>query len=181
MDYDIYLTPSKHITATEYITNRKRQKRSVPHIPNLKKETYDRLCHIMKLKYIPEYKDLPDSKLGEERSIEDYYKMLNIYDKIKETFPDNYLNDENSYIFYYDNKFLNFNFIEGDWISKSWEKKEFYELKLLEKIRYLNIKGVYIDVGAHHGNHSIYFDKFCKSEKVVYRRKPHNFKYLLKI
>ena len=176
--YDIF-TPSKHIIATEYITNRKRQKRSVPHIQNLKKETYDRLCHIMKLKYIPEYKDLPDSKLGEERSIEDYYKMLNIYDKIKETFPDNYLNDENSYIFYYDNKLLKFNYIEGDWISKSWEKKEFYELKLLEKIRYLNIKGVYIDVGAHHGNHSIYFDKFCKSKKVIsIEGNPHNFKYL---
>ena len=26
--------------------------------------------------------------------LEDYYKMLNIYDKVKKTYPDNYLDDE---------------------------------------------------------------------------------------
>lgn len=88
--YDIF-TPDEHIIATEYITNRKRQKRSVPHIPNLHKETYNRLCHIMKLKFIDKYNNSINSRLGNERSIEDYYKMLNIYDKVKTIYPDNWL------------------------------------------------------------------------------------------
>ena len=91
--YDIF-TPNTHIIATEYLTNRTRQKKSVPRIPNLQKETYDRLCHIMKLKCICKYDESTNSKLGNERTIEDYYKMLNIYDKIKETYPDNYLQDD---------------------------------------------------------------------------------------
>ena len=88
--YDIF-TPNEHIIATEYITNRKRQKRSVPCIPNLQKETYDRLCHIMKLKYNSKYNDIQNSRLGNVRSIEDYYKMLGIYDKVLEVYPENYL------------------------------------------------------------------------------------------
>lgn len=91
--YDIF-TPDKHLIATEYITNRNRQKKSVPRIPNLQKETYDRLCHIMKLKCICKYDGSVNSILGTERTIEDYYKMLNIYDKVKNTYPDNYLQDD---------------------------------------------------------------------------------------
>jgi len=91
--YDIF-TPDKHIIGTEYITNRQREKKSVPCIPNLKKETYDRLCHVMKLKRINKYNESVNSRLGNERTIEDYYKMLNIYDKVKETYPDNYLQDD---------------------------------------------------------------------------------------
>ena len=94
--YDIF-TPDTHIIATEYITNRKRQKRRLPRIPNLQKETYDRLCHIMKLKCICKYDGSVNSKLGNERTIEDYYKMLNIYDKVKNTYPDNWLDDTNKY------------------------------------------------------------------------------------
>ena len=45
--------------------------------------------------------------------------------------------------------------------------KTFYENKLLEKARTLNLKGVYIDVGANIGNHSIFFSRFCDST-VVY-------------
>ena len=90
--YDIF-TPDEHIIATEYITNRKRQKKSVPRIPNLQKETYDRLCHIMKLKCICKYDESTNSRLGNERTIEDYYKMLDIYDKVKKTYPDNWLDD----------------------------------------------------------------------------------------
>lgn len=45
--------------------------------------------------------------------------------------------------------------------------KTFYEDKLLEKARSLNLKGVYVDVGANIGNHSIYFNRFCGST-VVY-------------
>ena len=88
--YDIF-TPSKHIISTEYLTNRERQKKSVPRIPNLHKKTFDRLCHIMKLKYNTEYNNSEDSKLGVIRSIEDYYKMLQIFDKVIDVFPQNYL------------------------------------------------------------------------------------------
>ena len=48
----------------------------------------------MKLKYISKYTESTSSRLGNERTIEDYYKMLKIYDKVKETYPDNYLQDE---------------------------------------------------------------------------------------
>ena len=40
---------------------------------------------------------------------------------------------------------------------------------------------MYVDVGSHHGNHSIYFDKFCNSKKVIsIEGNPFNFKYLKK-
>ena len=89
--YDIF-TPSQHIISTEYLTNRYRQKFNPPTDSNRKRETYNRLCHIMKLKYNEKYLNLHDGYLGNERTIEDYYKMLNIYDKIKEVFPNNNLN-----------------------------------------------------------------------------------------
>jgi hypothetical protein len=90
--YDIF-TPSQHIIGTEYITNRKRQRHSVPRKHNLHKESYSRLCHIMKLKYDKRYINSFDSKLGTVRSIEDYYKMLNIYDRVEKVFTNNYLDN----------------------------------------------------------------------------------------
>lgn len=44
--------------------------------------------------------------------------------------------------------------------------KTFYEDKLLEKAQSLNLKGVYVDIGANIGNHSIFFSCFCSSTKV---------------
>jgi protein O-GlcNAc transferase len=44
--------------------------------------------------------------------------------------------------------------------------KTFYEEKLLEKARSLNLEGVYVDVGANIGNHSIFFSRFCSSTLV---------------
>jgi protein O-GlcNAc transferase len=43
----------------------------------------------------------------------------------------------------------------------------FYELKLLEKIKSLNLNGTYVDAGANIGNHTIFFSKFCPSDKVI--------------
>ena len=51
----------------------------------------------MKLKRINKYNDSVNSRLGNERTIEDYYKMLNIYDKVKETYPDNWLDCTDKY------------------------------------------------------------------------------------
>lgn len=45
--------------------------------------------------------------------------------------------------------------------------KTFYEIKLLEKIRELGRSGVYVDVGANIGNHTVYFDAHCPSTKVI--------------
>jgi predicted RNA methylase len=61
------------------------------------------------------------------------------------------------------------------------KKNLFYEIELLEKIKSLNLQGLYVDVGSHHGNHSIYFDKFCNSDKVIsIEGNPFNFEYLKK-
>lgn len=45
--------------------------------------------------------------------------------------------------------------------------KKFYELPLLEKIRGMNLKGTYIDIGAHIGNHSVFFANECPSERLI--------------
>lgn len=83
------------------------------------------------------------------------------------------------YSFVYNNKNVYFNYVKGDHIANSWKNNQFYEIKLLEKIKSLNLNGLYVDVGSHHGNHSIYFDLFCNSEKVIsIEGNPFNFKYL---
>lgn len=42
-----------------------------------------------------------------------------------------------------------------------------YEEKLLNHIKNLNITGSYIDIGANIGNHSLFFINHCKSDKVI--------------
>jgi FkbM family methyltransferase len=85
------------------------------------------------------------------------------------------------YSFIYDKKKIYFDSVKNDYIANSWKNETFYELKLLEKIRSLNLNGSYVDVGSHHGNHSIYFNKFCNSDKVIsIEGNPFNFNYLKK-
>ena len=55
---------------------------------------------------------------------------------------------------------------KGDHITKYFRLGLFYELPLLEAIRELEIEGPYVDCGAHVGNHSVYFARFCKSTEV---------------
>jgi FkbM family methyltransferase len=45
--------------------------------------------------------------------------------------------------------------------------KNFYEINLLNKVKSLNLSGTYIDGGANIGNHSVFFDKHCNSDKVI--------------
>ncbi len=45
-------------------------------------------------------------------------------------------------------------------------EQTFYEHQLLEKAQSLNLEGVYIDIGANIGNHSVYFNRFCNATKV---------------
>jgi FkbM family methyltransferase len=44
---------------------------------------------------------------------------------------------------------------------------DFYEHAALDLIRSLDIRGTYIDVGAHCGNHTVYFLRECKPSSVV--------------
>ena len=66
-----------------------------------------------------------------------------------------------------------------DHISKSWSKGEFYEQELLKLIQSLKLNGCYVDIGAHHGNHTLFFSMFCEADKVVaIEGTPFNFEYL---
>ena len=85
------------------------------------------------------------------------------------------------YSFFYNNEKIYFNYVKNDHIANCWKNNTFYEIKLLEKIKSLNLNGLYVDVGSHHGNHSIYFEKFCNSYKVIsIEGNPFNFDYLKK-
>lgn len=46
-------------------------------------------------------------------------------------------------------------------------KGEFYENRLLEKIKQMELNGTYIDCGANIGNHSVYFLNFTKCDKLI--------------
>lgn len=56
----------------------------------------------------------------------------------------------------------------SDHISKILNShKKFYELPLLTKIREMNLRGTYIDIGAHIGNHSVFFANECISDRII--------------
>lgn len=56
----------------------------------------------------------------------------------------------------------------SDHIARSQAKtSDFYERDLLDAIRKYHRQGVYVDVGAHVGNHSVFFGLFCPSSLVV--------------
>ena len=82
--------------------------------------------------------------------------------------------------FEYNELILHFNHPDRDYIARQWKKGRFYEHRLLDKIKSLNLQGTYVDIGAHHGNHSVFFDKFCNSKKKVIsiEGNPFNFNYL---
>lgn len=57
----------------------------------------------------------------------------------------------------------------------------FYEAKMLEAIKDLHLEGVYVDVGAHIGNHTVYFANECPSTRVLaFEPCAENFLYLQK-
>jgi FkbM family methyltransferase len=61
---------------------------------------------------------------------------------------------------------VKYNIIHND-IRIFSEAETFYELPMLEAIRKLNRKGMYIDVGANVGNHSIYFCTQCPATVTI--------------
>ena len=52
-------------------------------------------------------------------------------------------------------------------LSKHFQIGTFYEGHMLYAIEALDKTGVYVDVGANIGNHSVFFELFCPSTKVV--------------
>ena len=58
---------------------------------------------------------------------------------------------------------------------------KYYEIDLLKAIKSLDLRGVYIDIGAHYGNHTTFFAKECPSTEVIsIDASPQNFSGLLK-
>lgn len=55
----------------------------------------------------------------------------------------------------------------GDIMETKYATHEFYELDILKEIRARNLAGVYIDVGANIGNHTVFFSKHCRSTRVI--------------
>jgi len=56
---------------------------------------------------------------------------------------------------------------EDDILKRIRKTKNFYEIEILEFIRSEALEGVYVDVGANIGNHTIYFANECKSTRVI--------------
>lgn len=55
-----------------------------------------------------------------------------------------------------------------DLFYRRWHQRRiFYELDLLQSIARLDRHGVYLDIGAHVGNHSIFFANFCPCESLI--------------
>lgn len=69
--------------------------------------------------------------------------------------------------FVYEGEEVFFDSITDDHIAKNWIRERFYETELLEKVKSMNLKGTYVDVGSHHGNHAVYFSKFTNAERVI--------------
>ena len=55
----------------------------------------------------------------------------------------------------------------GGVMTQHYKSGIFYEMGMLEAIRSLARPGTYIDVGANIGNHSLFFEMFCPSERVI--------------
>jgi len=61
------------------------------------------------------------------------------------------------------------------------QRRDFYEHWLLNAIKNLGISGgVWLDIGANFGNHSVFFEKFLNAEVHAFEPVPHNLELLRK-
>lgn len=83
-------------------------------------------------------------------------------------------------IFNYKGKKVNLTLPPGTGnVAKKIKKGRFYEKKFLDYIASQDLRGVYVDVGANIGNHSVYFGLFTKADKVIsFEPHPEIFKIL---
>jgi FkbM family methyltransferase len=56
---------------------------------------------------------------------------------------------------------------DDDILKRIRKKGIFYEIEILEFIKSENLEGIYVDIGANIGNHTIFFANECKSSKVI--------------
>jgi FkbM family methyltransferase len=57
---------------------------------------------------------------------------------------------------------------EGDHITEAVRRAgTYYERDLLDAIRERGVRGVFVDVGAHYGNHTTFFALECRAEQVI--------------
>lgn len=56
---------------------------------------------------------------------------------------------------------------DDDVVNRSYQRGHFYEVDLLEAIAQQQRSGLYLDVGAHIGNHSLFFATECRSARVI--------------
>ena len=93
-------------------------------------------------------------------SLGDVYK-LRLAKKFMKQFD-----EETSCHFIYKNKVVFMPDIGGV-TSQHYQRGIFYEMGMLEAIRAEAKSGTYLDVGANIGNHTLYFEKFCNSDRVI--------------
>ena len=93
-------------------------------------------------------------------SLRDVYK-LRLAKKFMKQFD-----EESSCHFIYKNKVV-FMPDTGGVMSQHYQRGIFYEMGMLEAIRAEAKSGTYLDVGANIGNHTLYFEKFCNSDRVI--------------
>ncbi len=94
------------------------------------------------------------------RSLSDIYKFRSEKKFMKQ------FDEESSCNFIYRNSIV-FMPDTGGALSQHYHRGIFYEMGMLEAIREEAKSGTYLDVGANIGNHTLYFEKFCNSDRVI--------------
>lgn len=54
-----------------------------------------------------------------------------------------------------------------EFMSNNLSSGKFYEGEMLTYIEHLSLSGIYVDIGAYIGTHSIFFSEICNSSKVI--------------
>jgi len=96
-------------------------------------------------------------------------RLRSLIDNFKIRLAKNFMKqfDEDSLChFIYKNKIV-FMPDTGGVMSQHYQRGIFYEMGMLEAIRKEAKSGTYLDVGANIGNHALYFEKFCNSDRVI--------------
>lgn len=58
------------------------------------------------------------------------------------------------------------------------QNREFYEFHMLDHIHSLNLNGIFLDIGANFGNHSVFFEKFCGADVIAFEPVERNLELL---
>lgn len=69
-------------------------------------------------------------------------------------------------------------YVNGGRLDKDLSRGHPYEAKFLEYVQGLRLKGKIVDVGAHIGNHSLWFAAVCGLEVYAFEPDPEAFKWL---